>query len=114
VSFWDHIKPSQRPPQATHVALEEAGAQLKLDWEDGAKTQVSARKLRQACPCAECVEEWSGKRTFELDAIPESTRILEVAPVGNYALSFTFSDAHRTGIFNWSHLRTLSGGKAGA
>ncbi len=108
MSFWDHIKPAQRPAQATNVALLEDGKAVAIDWDDGKKTLVRARALRQACPCAQCVEEWSGRRTFELDTIPEGTHVLSMAPVGNYALSFTFSDAHRTGIFNWTHLRELS------
>ncbi len=108
MSFWDHIKPAQRVPQATHIALEAGETVVVLDWDDGKQTRVQARTLRQFCPCAECVEEWSGKRTFELESIPQGTKVLSVSPVGNYALSFTFSDAHRTGIFNWSHLRELS------
>ncbi|MGQ0505210.1 MAG: DUF971 domain-containing protein [Myxococcaceae bacterium] len=108
MSFWDHIKPATRVPQAAHVALESGGAVVRVEWDDGHKTQVSARKLRQSCPCAECVEEWSGRRTFEVETIPEGMKILEASPVGNYALQFTFSDAHRTGIYNWGHLRELS------
>ena len=49
-----------------------------------------------------------GKYLHDVERSPEGTKILSMAPVGNYALSFTFSDAHRTGIFNWSHLRQLS------
>lgn len=108
MSFWDHIKPTKRPPVATAVDLSADQRALHLTWDDGRSTQVSARALRQHCPCAECVEEWTGRRTFDPERIPEDLRILELAPVGNYALSFQFGDAHRTGIFNWSLLRELS------
>ena len=33
---------------------------------------------------------------------------IEVQAVGNYALSFTFGDMHRTGIFQWTYLRELA------
>ena len=33
---------------------------------------------------------------------------LEIAPVGNYALCFTFGDLHKIGIYNWKTLRELS------
>jgi DUF971 family protein len=108
MSLWDHIKPAKKPPSATSVDLSKDGTVLGLHWDDGVQTGVTARTLRQLCPCAECVEEWSGKRTFDPDRIPPQTRIIELQPVGNYALSFTFSDAHRTGIFNWSFLRETS------
>jgi DUF971 family protein len=107
-AFWKHLKPTVRAPAATQVQLVPGGAELLLDWEDGAQTRVLARALRQNCPCAECVEEWSGRRTFEPAAIPEGTTVLDVQQVGNYALSFTFSDAHSTGIFQWATLRELS------
>lgn len=108
MSFWDHIKPTTRPPQATAVDLSPDQQKVTLTWDDGKVTAVTARTLRQACPCAECVDEWTRKRTFDPAKIPEEMKILEVAPVGNYALSFGFADAHRTGIFNWSFLREVS------
>jgi DUF971 family protein len=113
MSLWDHIKPAKKAPAATAVELTSDGAVLQLAWDDGQATRVSARTLRQRCPCAECVEEWTGRRTFEPDRISPDTRILELHPVGNYALSFTFSDAHRTGIFNWTLLRETSEPSAG-
>ena len=108
MSFWDHIKPAKRPPVATSISLSDDQLSLALSWDDGVSTRVLARTLRQHCPCAECVEEWSGRRTFEQEKIPTDTRILELAPVGNYALNFLFSDAHRVGIFHWTRLRELS------
>jgi DUF971 family protein len=105
MSFWDHIKPTPRPVRATAVDLTADGRRLTLAWDDGQKTEVTARALRQACPCAECVDEWTRKRTFDPATVPEDMKILEVRPVGNYALSFTFGDAHATGIFNWGLLR---------
>lgn len=108
MSFWDHIKPATRPPAATSVDLSPDQQVLSLGWDDGRRTAVTARALRQGCPCAECVDEWTRKRTFDPEKVPEQMRILEMRPVGNYALSFQFSDAHATGIFNWSFLRELS------
>lgn len=108
MSFWESLKPARRVPQVTGAELSADRKTLSLTWNDGAAHAVTARTLRQYCPCAECVEEWSGKRTFEIDTIPVDTKIVAVEPVGNYALSFTFGDAHRTGIFQWSYLLDLS------
>jgi DUF971 family protein len=33
--------------------------------------------------------------------------IMEVLPVGNYAVRLVFDDMHSTGIFDWDYLRDL-------
>ncbi|MBL9039662.1 MAG: DUF971 domain-containing protein [Archangium sp.] len=108
MSFWDSIKPATRAPVATAVDLQADQKTVKVAWSDGVATEVSARALRQYCPCAECVEEWSGRRTYDVATIPAELKVLELAPVGNYAVTFTFGDLHRTGIYNWEYLRQLS------
>jgi DUF971 family protein len=108
MSFWDHIKPTTRPPTGVGVELTDNAHRVSIQWDDGRKTLVSARTLRQQCPCAECVDEWTHQRTLDPEKVSETLSILQVGHVGNYALSFVFSDAHRTGIFNWSYLRETS------
>ena len=81
---------------------------LAITWDDGHSATLTGQLLRQQCPCAECVEEFTGRRTLDPAKIPADLKILEAAPVGNYALSFVFGDAHRTGIFNWAYLRELA------
>lgn len=114
MSFWDSLKPAQRVVTATHVELSADRQTLTLTWSDGLTTPVSARRLRQYCPCAECVEEWTGKRTFAVESISESMTLATVEPAGNYALTFTFGDGHNTGIFDWAYLRRLATGETPA
>jgi DUF971 family protein len=108
MSFWDHLKPAVRPPSATSVDLSPDHQSLRMAWDDGKTTTVRARALRVSCPCAECVDEWTHERRVDPAKVPEDLKILEMRPVGNYALNFTFGDAHQTGIFNWGFLRELS------
>src|SRR4051794_13279615 len=108
MSFWDRIKPAQRTSAVTDARLADDGRTLHLTWDDGQRTVASARTLRQACPCAGCVDEWTHQRTLNTDAVPVDLRISELQPVGNYALSMVFGDGHRTGIFTWPHLREHS------
>lgn len=108
MSIWDSVKPAKKTVTVTSVVVAKDQREVTLGWSDGATTKVGARRLRQYCPCAGCVDEWSGKRTLEIDAVPETMQVLEVNPVGNYALSFTFADEHRTGIYQWQYLRDLS------
>ena len=114
MSFWNSLKPSApRPAAPTHVDLSADKKTLTLTWADGTKDAVSARRLRQYCPCAGCVEEWTGKRTFAPETIPEEMTITQVESVGNYALGFTFGDEHNTGIFEWGTLKRLATGEPG-
>lgn len=108
MSFWDRIKPAERPLSATEAEASADGLHLRLLWEDGLKTDASAQHLRQQCPCAGCVDEWTNKRTLDASQVPASLRITQVQPVGNYALSFVFSDGHSTGIYPWKLLRELT------
>jgi DUF971 family protein len=108
LSFWDRIKPAPKPVTATDAQVSEDGTRLSLTWEDGFKTSASAQLLRQQCPCAGCVDEWTNKRTLDTTQVPADTRIAHMQPVGNYALTFAFSDGHGTGIYTWKHLRDIT------
>lgn len=108
MSFWDSIKPSTLPPSAAHLEVTEGGRVLRLTWDDGVRTAVAARTLRQECPCAACVDEWTHQRTLDTARVSPDVALLDVKPAGNYALHLRFSDEHTTGIFNWTTLRELS------
>ncbi len=108
MSFWDSVKPAKKVPVPVTISLAKDQKTLTLTWEDGHIGALSARMLRQNCPCAECVEEFTGKRTLDPEKVSDEMKLLEVQPVGNYAISFTFGDAHTTGIFNWEYLRQLA------
>jgi len=108
MSFWDTLKPAPIVPKAIEAALTPDGKTLELVWDDGRRSSVAVRVLRQQCPCAECVDEWSGQRTLLIDKVPIDLTAGQLSQVGNYAVSFVFGDKHRTGIFNWELLRALS------
>jgi DUF971 family protein len=107
MSFWDSVKPAKKTPIAVTVTVTPDQKGLTVTWDDGHIATLSGQTLRQSCPCAECIEEFTGRRVLDPAKISADTKILEASPVGNYALSFVFSDAHRTGIFNWGYLRQL-------
>jgi len=108
LSIWDHIKKSDRPIVPTGVELSADGRQIHFTWDDGRSTSVSARVLRQVCPCAQCVDEWTHQRTFDEEAVPSDIRIHDSRQIGNYALGLGFSDGHQTGIFHFRFLRETS------
>jgi len=81
--------------------------QTDVTWSDGHFSSYPSWYLRQQCMCAACVEEFTGVRKVVHGDIPSSLERVSVEPVGNYALSFTWSDGHRTGIYTFDYLRKL-------
>ena len=80
---------------------------LRIVWEDGHNSEYSFRYLRQNCPCAVCRDEWTGERLLNPEEVSPDLRSARADLVGNYALSFGFSDGHGTGIFSFEALRKL-------
>ena len=87
--------------------LQESDARLCVTWADGRVCHYEAARLRRACPCARCVNEWTGQRTLKPEAIPDEVLIADLTIVGRYALNFRWSDGHETGIYSFQYLRDL-------
>lgn len=80
---------------------------LQIVWNDGTECTYGMRFLRGKCPCAECVDEITGKRIISVKNIPPQIRAVEARPVGRYAYQFVWSDGHDTGIYTYTYLREL-------
>jgi DUF971 family protein len=80
---------------------------LGIEWSDGHKAIYPVRYLRQHCPCAACTDEWTGQLRIKPDDIPMLIRLDDIEAVGRYALRFTWSDGHDTGIYSYSFLRRI-------
>ncbi len=83
-------------------------SQVEIEWSDEKKSVYKARDLRLACPCAACVDEFTGQRILDVQRIPENIVAFSISPVGRYALHITWSDGHNTGLYGFEYLRTLS------
>jgi DUF971 family protein len=81
--------------------------QTDITWNDGHFGSYPSWYLRENCPCASCVEEFTGMRKVAHGSIPSTLERVDVGPVGNYALHFSWSDGHDTGIYTFDFLRTL-------
>lgn len=80
---------------------------LAITWTDTKNSVYDVVYLRKCCPCAVCVDELSGKRKLKDEDIADTVRPLEIHSVGRYALSISFDDGHRTGIYSYQLLRQL-------
>lgn len=84
------------------------GAGVAIDWADGHQSHYEFDYLRERCPCATCRtqrETAAGKTALPL--YKEKARALRAEPVGHYAVRFTFSDGHSTGIYSFDYFREI-------
>lgn len=87
--------------------IEESDGELTIEWSDGAEISFTAAQLRRACPCAGCIDEWTGEKRLDEASIPDDMKFRHISIVGRYALNFHFTDGHDTGIFSFDLLRKL-------
>jgi DUF971 family protein len=80
---------------------------VRITWGDGKECRYRAVALRRHCPCAQCVNEWTGERVLKPEAIAEELEIRDLSLVGRYAINFRWSDGHETGIYSFRYLREL-------
>lgn len=93
--------------QPIRIARTAAG-ELLLAYADGSKSKLKVRDLRLACPCASCVDEFTGEALLDPASVPQNIKIKHLRTVGAYALAFQFDDGHHTGIYPWSLLQNVS------
>lgn len=93
----------QNAPHPTKI-YRTASGKLGLEWMDHSKQVFDLRALRLACPCAACVDEWTGQVLLDSDAVPADVGIERVQSVGRYALGISWSDGHRSGIYTYKRL----------
>jgi len=90
------------------------GTELAIKWDDGEETFVPLEKLRRNCPCAGCQGERDVMgnlyRGPEIPLTAASFQLLQVVPVGGYALQMKWADGHNTGLFSYELLRGLGQG----
>ncbi len=87
--------------------IEESDSEISIKWSDDTESKYSAAQLRRVCPCAGCINEWTGKKILRDESVPEDLTLGNITIVGRYALNFHFSDGHDTGIFSFQFLHNL-------
>lgn len=87
--------------------IEESDSEITIKWSDDSETHYNAAQLRRACPCAGCVNEWTGEKMLDPAKVADDTTFKHISIVGRYALNFHFSDGHETGIFSFNYLRAV-------
>lgn len=93
----------------TEIRLRTAEKILEVDFDDGNSFSLPAELLRVESPSAEV----QGHNPTQKKTISgrRHVGIMELEPVGNYAVRIKFDDLHDTGIYSWDYLYYLGKNK---
>jgi len=86
------------------IRLKKADRMLEVDFDNGVSFRYPAELLRVESPSAEVQSHGHQKQI-----VPgrRHVGIMELEPVGHYAVRIKFDDLHDTGIYSWSYLYEL-------
>lgn len=94
-----------KAPWPTEIRLKQDRRTLAVAFDDGVSQYLPAELLRVLSPSAE-VQGHSPEQRKTVGG-KANVAIVEVEPVGNYAVRLVFDDGHDTGLFSWGYLRKL-------
>ena len=98
-------EPERSTAWPTELRLRKDKSALTIVFDNGEAFEFPAEFLRVYSPSAEV----QGHSPDERKTVggKRNVAILEVHPVGNYAVRLVFDDMHSTGIFSWDYLAKL-------
>lgn len=92
------------------IRIEAIGTEIAIAWSDGLEHYLPMERLRAWSPSAENTGEkdllgrvYGGTDQTEFPGVT----VTAWQGVGSYAVQFTFSDGHCTGIYAYDYLRKL-------
>ena len=92
-------------PTPTEINLNRKTRSVTVTFDDGESFEMSCEYLRVHSPSAEVQGHGPGQK--QIVAGRRHVSILEIEPVGHYAIRLIFDDLHDTGIYSWSYLLEL-------
>ena len=89
-------------PQPTALTVHQASRVLEIGFDDGRTFRIPFELMRVYSPSAEVQGHGPGQEVLQTGK--REVEIVEITPVGHYAVQPRFSDGHDTGIFSWRAL----------
>jgi DUF971 family protein len=86
----------------TEIKLHQKSRILEISFANGKTFQLPCEFLRVYSPSAEVRGHGPGQEVLQVGK--KNVEIKKIEPVGTYAIQFTFSDGHDTGIYSWDLL----------
>lgn len=92
-------------PAPTEIKLHQKSHLLEIAFADNKSFKLSHELLRVCSPSAEVRGHGPGQEVLQTGK--RSVEIMNIEPVGNYAIKLSFSDGHDTGLYSWDLLYRL-------
>ena len=102
------LKPGAPTPES--ITVHGQSRVLEVLFSDGAHFRIPFELLRVYSPSAEVMGHGRGQEVLQTGK--REVTLVQLAPVGNYAVQPTFSDGHDSGIFSWDYLYELGADQA--
>lgn len=92
-------------PTPTALTVHSQSHILEVAFSDGAQFRIPFELMRIYSPSAEVQGHGPGQEVLQTGK--REVDIVELEPIGNYAVKPVFSDGHESGIFSWDYLYRL-------
>ena len=92
-------------PAPTALTVHEASRVLEVAFSDGASFRIPFELMRVYSPSAEVQGHGPGQEVLQTGK--RDVTLVNLEPVGNYAVKPTFFFVHDSGIFSWDYLYEL-------
>lgn len=92
-------------PQPTALTLHQQSRVLEIGFSDGAVFRLPYELLRVYSPSAEVRGHGPGQEVLQTGK--RLIEIVDIEPVGHYAVQPSFNDGHNTGLYTWEMLYDL-------
>lgn len=92
-------------PTPTEIRLHQQSRVLELQFDDGAQFALPCEYLRVCSPSASVRGHGAGQEVLQTGK--REVNIVNIEPVGHYAVKLVFSDGHDSGLYSWDYLYQL-------
>lgn len=92
-------------PHPTEIRLHQQSHLLEVSFADGQKFSLPFELLRVYSPSAAVRGHMPSQAVLQTGK--RNVDIVDIQPVGNYAVKLVFSDGHDTGLYSWDVLYRL-------
>ena len=102
------LRPGSPLPES--ITVHEQSRMLEVGFFDGKTFRIPFELMRVYSPSAEVQGHGPGQEVLQTGK--REVTLVNIEPVGNYAIKPTFSDGHDSGIFSWDLLYELGANEA--
>ena len=97
-------------PTPTALTVHQQSRVLEVAFSDGATFRIPFELMRVYSPSAEVQGHGAGQEV--LQAGKRGVGLVDLTPVGHYAVQPRFTDGHESGLFTWDYLYFLGSQEA--